>query len=50
MNDERVGPSGLTHAEANEFMKSYEIWMWVFVGIASVAHWAVWAYKPWFNL
>ena len=50
MNDERVGPSGLTHAEAKEFMKSDESSMWVFVGIASVAHWAVWAYKPWFNL
>ena len=50
MNDETVGPSGLTRAEAKEFMKSYEIWMWVFVAIASAAHIAVWMYKPWFNL
>ena len=50
MNDETVGPSGLTHAEAKEFMKSYEIWMWVFVAIAGAAHIAGVMYKPWFTL
>ena len=46
MNDERVGMSGLTEREAREFMKSYEKGMWTFVAIASLAHIAVWAWKP----
>ena len=46
MNDERVGMSGLTEREAREFMKSYEKGMWRFVAIASLAHIAVWAWKP----
>ena len=49
MNDERVGMSGLTEREAREFMKSYEKGMWTFVAIASLAHIAVWAWKPWFD-
>ena len=49
MNDERVGMSGLTEREASEFMKSYEKGMWTFVVIASAAHIAVWAWKPWFD-
>ena len=50
MSDENVGMSGLTDSEASEFMRSYELGMWTFVAIASVAHWAVWMWQPWFGM
>jgi light-harvesting complex 1 beta chain len=46
--EEKQGMSGLTANEAAEFMGAYELGLWTFVTIASLAHIAVWVWRPWF--
>ncbi len=41
--------SGLTPDEAQEFHKYYMQGMWLFVGIAVVAHILTWIWRPWFH-
>lgn len=39
--------SGYTEAEAMEVQKGYFQVHLLFVGVAVVAHWLVWNWKPW---
>ena len=42
-----VSLSGMSEGEAQEFHKFYLQGMWLFVGIAVVAHLLVWIWRPW---
>jgi light-harvesting complex 1 beta chain len=49
MAEKRSSISGLTDEEAQEF---HQFWVQGFVGftaVAVVAHFLVWAWRPWFN-
>lgn len=43
----RVGLSGLTETEARAFHRMFVVSFLVFLGIAIVAHWLVWQWRPW---
>lgn len=48
MADNSPSPfTGLTDAEAEEFHKYYLQGLFMFVGIAVVAHFLVWMWRPW---
>ncbi len=49
MTDERLGPGTyMTPEEAKEFHTLFVVSMGVFVLIAVIAHFLVWAWRPWF--
>lgn len=47
MADMRPSTSGLTEAEAQEFHGYYMKGLFIFTGIAVVAHILVWLWRPW---
>lgn len=50
MSDNKIGPGTyLTDAEAKEFHKGFVVSMAFFVFVAIVAHFLVWAWRPWFG-
>ena len=46
---EHESMSGLTPDEAKEFHRYYMQGLWMFVGIAVVAHLLTWIWRPWFH-
>lgn len=46
---DKVGPMGLTEAEAKEFHGLYMQYMFLYVAVAAVAHLLVWMWRPWFG-
>ncbi len=46
---EHESMSGLTPDEAREFHRYYMQGLWLFVGIAVVAHLLTWIWRPWFH-
>ena len=42
--------SGISEQEAREFHGYFTQLMAVFIGIALVAHWLMWMWRPWFNI
>jgi light-harvesting complex 1 beta chain len=42
--------SGISEQEAREFHGYFTSLMTVFVGIALVAHFLMWAWRPWINV
>jgi len=40
--------TGLTDEQAHELHSVYMRGLWLFTGIAVVAHFAVWIWRPWF--
>lgn len=50
MTDERLGPGTyMTPDEAKEFHKLFTLSMGFFVGVACLAHYMVWIWRPWFG-
>ncbi|GGI72418.1 hypothetical protein GCM10007973_06790 [Polymorphobacter multimanifer] len=48
MNDSKIGPGTyLTDAEAKEFHKGFVASMAFFPFVAIIAHFLVWAWRPW---
>ncbi len=48
MADEKTSMSGLTDAEAKELHEIYMKGLVLFTGVAVVAHFLVWLWRPWF--
>jgi light-harvesting complex 1 beta chain len=48
MADEKASMSGLTDAEAKELHEIYMKGLTLFTGVAVVAHFLVWLWRPWF--
>jgi len=48
MADEKTSMSGLTDAEAKAFPEIYMKGLTLFTGVAVVAHFLVWLWRPWF--
>jgi len=48
MAEDRGTLSGLTASEAQEFHKLFMMGFLVFTGVAIVAHFLVWSWRPWF--
>jgi light-harvesting complex 1 beta chain len=49
MHDEKLGLSTyLTEKEAKEFQTLFVVSMAFFVGMAVIAHFLVWQWRPWF--
>lgn len=48
MADESTSMSGLTDAEAKELHEIYMKGFVLFTGVAVVAHFLVWLWRPWF--
>lgn len=48
MSDNKIGPGTyLTDAEAKELHKGFVVSMAFFVFVALIAHFLVWAWRPW---
>ncbi len=47
LEEKAVSLSGLTENEAKEFHKIFVTSFMVFTGIAIVAHFLVWSWRPW---
>jgi light-harvesting complex 1 beta chain len=47
MADEKTSMSGLTDAEAKELHEIYMKGFTLFTGVAVVAHFLVWLWRPW---
>lgn len=47
-DDKRSSLSGLTESEAKEFHGMFVTSFIIFTGIAIVAHFLVWQWRPWF--
>ncbi|SEA45126.1 light-harvesting antenna LH1, beta subunit [Rubrimonas cliftonensis] len=47
MADEKTSMSGLTDAEAKELHEIYMKGLVLFTGVAVVAHFLVWLWRPW---
>jgi light-harvesting complex 1 beta chain len=49
MHDEKLGlTTYLTEKEAKEFQTLFVVSMAFFVGMAVIAHFLMWAWRPWF--
>jgi light-harvesting complex 1 beta chain len=48
MAEERASLSGLTDSEAKELHEIYMKGFTLFTGVAVVAHFLVWLWRPWF--
>lgn len=47
MSEERRSLTGLTETEAREFHRIFVTSFIIFTGIAIVAHYLVWSWRPW---
>jgi light-harvesting complex 1 beta chain len=47
MSEERRSLTGLTETEAREFHRIFVTSFIIFTGIAIVAHYLVWQWRPW---